>query len=229
MVFWRSVLFYLVLILAVRLMGKRQVAQMEPSEFVVTMLMANLASISLEELDSPVWMGLLAMVTVLAMELAFSWMSLHSIGLRRVLCGKPVILIDNGKLLVENLKRTRVNLDELSGHLREQGILEIQSVQFAILETNGSITVFPYPHMQPANAVDAGVEVPKQELPYTIISDGKVLKKNLYLAGKDTAWLADYLRGKDCKEQDVVLLTLTPGGKTYLIRRGMTGLDSGSH
>lgn len=218
MVFARSVLFYLALVAAVRLMGKRQVAQMEPSEFVVTMLMANLASISLEELDSPVWSGLIAMGTVLVMELAFSWLSLHFVPLRRVLCGKPVILIDNGKLIVENLRRTRVNLDELSGHLREQGILEIQSVQFAILETNGSVTVFPYPHLQPANAVDAGVAVPKQELPYTVISDGKIIRENLIMAGKDSKWLESYLEGKQVKAEDVALLTLTEGGKTHLIR-----------
>ena len=219
MVAWRTVLFYMILIAAVRLMGKRQVAQMEPSEFVVTMLMANLAAIPLEELDTPIWVGLLAMGTVLGMEYLLSFLSLRSIGLRRLLCGKPVILIDNGKLLMENLRRTRVTLDELSGHLREEGILEIQAVQFAILETNGAVTVFPYPQLQPATAADAGVEVTKQELPYTVISDGHLVEQNLYLAGKDTAWLARYLSEQGCAREEVALLTLTEGGKTWLIRK----------
>lgn len=219
MVAWRTVLFYMILIAAVRLMGKRQVAQMEPSEFVVTMLMANLAAIPLEELDTPVWVGLLAMGTVLGMEYLLSFLSLRSIGLRRLLCGKPVILIDNGKLLMENLRRTRVTLDELSGHLREEGVLEIQAVQFAILETNGAVTVFPYPQRQPATAADAGVEATKQELPYTVISDGHLIKQNLYLAGKDTAWLAGYLSGQGCARAEVALLTLTESGKTCLIRK----------
>jgi len=219
MVALRTVIFYIALIVVIRLMGKRQVAQMEPSEFVVTMLVANLASIPLEELETPISVGLTAMATVLALELTLSWASLKSIGLRRLLCGKPVILIDNGKLLTENLRRTRVNLDELSGHLREKGMLEIQSVQFAILETNGTITVFPYPHLQPAAAMDAGVEVAPQELPYTIVSDGHVLHKNLILAGKDRAWLENYLTAQKCSLAQVLLLTLTPGGKTWLIRR----------
>ena len=219
MVALRTVIFYIALIAVIRLMGKRQVAQMEPSEFVVTMLVANLAAIPLEEPDTPVATGLTAMATVLVLELILSWGSLKSVFLRRVLCGKPLILIDNGRLLAENLRRSRVNLDELSGHLREKGILEIQSVQFAILETNGTITVFPYPHLQPATAADAGVEAKKQELPYTVISDGQLLKKNLRLAGKDEVWLGDYLHARGCGRQDVLLLTLTPGGKTHLIRR----------
>ena len=219
MVALRTVIFYIALIAVIRLMGKRQVAQMEPSEFVVTMLVANLAAIPLEEQDTPVWTGLTAMATVLVLELALSWVSLKSIGLRRLLCGKPVILIDNGKLLVRNLRRSRVNLDELSGHLREKGILEIQSVQFAILETNGAITVFPYPHLQPATAKDAGVEAAKQELPYTVISDGRVLHQNLVLAGKDSAWLEGWLTAQGCTVSAVLLMTLTPGGKTHMIRR----------
>ena len=221
MVALRTVIFYMALIAVIRLMGKRQVAQMEPSEFVVTMLVANLAAIPLEELETPISTGLVAMATVLVMELVLSWLSLKSVGLRRLLCGKPVILIDNGKLLADNLRRTRVNLDELSGHLREKGILEIQQVQFAILETNGAITVFPYPQFQPASAKDAGVEAEKQELPYTVISDGKLLEQNLVLAGKDRAWLEGYLRAKGCAVSGVLLMTLTPGGKTHLIRRQM--------
>lgn len=207
----------MILIAAVRLMGKRQVAQMEPSEFVVTMLMANLAAIPLEELETPVWVGLLAMATVLGMEYLLSFLSLRSIRVRRLLCGKPVILIDNGKLLMENLRRTRVTLDELSGHLREEGILQIQAVQFAILETNGAVTVFPYPNLQPATAADAGVEATKQELPYTVISDGRLLRENLRLAGRDTAWLSGYLHAQGRAQEEVALLTLTQSGKTWLI------------
>ena len=195
----------------------------------VTMLMANLASIPLEELETPVWIGLLAMGTVLVLERLLSWICLRSIPMRRILCGKPVILIDNGHLLRENLRKTRVNLDELSGHLREQGILEIQSVQFAILETNGTVTVFPYPHLQPATAADAGIRVGQQEMPYTVISDGKVLSENLRRAGKDQQWLTDFLHSKHCRKADVVLMTLTPGGKTHLICRNSTAFDGESH
>lgn len=219
MVIYRTAIFYAALIVVIRLMGKRQVGQMEPSEFVVTMLLANLASIPMEDLQRPVWHGLAAMGLVLIAERTVSWICLRSIRLRRIFCGKPVILIDNGTLLYDNLRKTRVNLDELTGHLRELGILEVEHVQFAILETNGALTAFPYPQYQPADARDAGVRVPEQELPYTIISDGKLLGDNLHLTGKDESWLSDYLRSNGAAQEDVVLLTLTKSGKTMLICR----------
>ena len=219
MVIFRTMLFYSMLILVIRLMGKRQVGQMEPSEFVVTMLLANLASIPMEDLERPVWHGLLSMALVLLAERSVSWLCLKSISARRILCGKPVILIDNGKLLQENLRRTRVNLDELTGHLRELGILEVEKIQFAILETNGSITAFPYPQYRPADAGESGIHAQKQELPYTIISDGRLLTENLKLLGRDRQWLAHYLEANRICQSDVLLLTVTPGGKTCLIRR----------
>jgi uncharacterized membrane protein YcaP (DUF421 family) len=172
-----------------------------------------------EDLERPVWHGLTAMGLVLIAERVVSWICLKNIRLRKILCGKPVILIDNGTLLYGNLRKTRVTLDELTGHLRELGILEIQQVQFAILETNGALTAFPYPHYKPAEARDAGITASDQELPYTIISDGKLLPDNLRLCGKDEAWLTRYLISKGVTQADVVLLTLTKSGKTALICR----------
>ena len=208
MVVYRTLLFYFALILVIRLLGKRQVGQMEPSEFVVTMLIANLASVPLEDWSIPVWGGLVPMGIVFVCERAISLLCLRSIRARRVLCGKPVILIENGHLLEENLRRTRVNLDELSGHLREQGVLAIETVQFAILETNGSITVFPYP-----------TPPQKQELPYTVISDGKILSANLRLLGREEAWLRKKLHGKGLRPEQVLLMTVTESGQCAVFPR----------
>ena len=208
MVVYRTLLFYFALILVIRLLGKRQVGQMEPSEFVVTMLIANLASVPLEDWSIPVWGGLVPMGIVFVCERAISLLCLRSIRARRVLCGKPVILIENGHLLEENLRRTRVNLDELSGHLREQGVLAIETVQFAILETNGSITVFPYP-----------TPPQKQELPYTVISDGKILSANLRLLGREEAWLRKKLHGKGLRPEQVLLMTATRSGQCAVFPR----------
>ena len=202
MVVYRTFLFYFALIAVIRLLGKRQVGQMEPSEFVVTMLMANLASVPLEDWSIPVWGGLVPMAIDFVCERLISALCLKSIRARRLLCGKPVILIENGRLLRENLRRTRVNLDELSGHLREQGVLRMETVQFAILETNGSVTVFPYP---------PGKQ--KQELPYTVISDGHMLPDNLRLLGRDEEWLRKKLHGKGLEPEAVLLMTLTESGE----------------
>ena len=217
--FLRTVLFYIVLIAAIRLMGKRQVGQMEPSEFVVTMLVANLASIPLEETDLPLTAGLVPILTVLGMELVFSALSLRSIFFRKLLCGKPVILIENGTVLQENLRKTRVTLDELTGHLREKDVLDLSSVQYAILETNGNLSVFPYPKEKPASAKDAGIRARKQYIPLTIVSDGKLLEDNLQKAGKDRNWLDRVLQDRDAALSDTWLLTVDGSDKILFYRR----------
>ena len=217
--FLRTVVLYLVLIAVIRLMGKRQIGQMEPSEFVVTMLVANLAAIPLEEVEIPLHSGLIPILTVLALELVLAVLSLRSLTVRKLLCGKPVVLIDNGRILQDNLRRTRVTLDELSGHLREKDVLDIASVQFAILETNGNLSVFPYPKERPAAACEAGIQARKQYLPITIISDGRLLPENLKIAGKQREWVDRVLQEKKATMENTWLLTVDAGDQIRFYRR----------
>ena len=185
----RTIFLYLILIAVVRIMGKRQIGEMEASEFVVTMLVANLAAIPMQDGGIPLYSGLVPILTVLGVELVLSSLSLRSIRLWRLLCGKPVILIENGRILQENLRATRVTLDELMGHLREKDVLDIQTVQYAILETNGNLSVFPFPKEMPPSAKDLGVTPKDRFLPVTIIEDGFLFRENLREAGKDEAWV----------------------------------------
>ena len=207
----RTVVLYLVLILSIRLMGKRQIGQMEASEFVVTMLVANLASIPMQDGAIPLYSGLVPILTVLGMELVLSGLIMYSVTLRRFFCGKPVILIDNGKILQENLRRTRVTLDELTGHLREKDVLDLRTVQYAILETDGNLSVFPYPKDRPASAREAGIQAKKQYLPVTIIEDGFFSEENLRKAGRDTRWLQQVLEEHQAQIRDTLLLTVDGG------------------
>lgn len=217
----RTIVLYLVLIFSIRLMGKRQIGQMEASEFVVTMLVANLAAIPMQDAAIPLYSGLVPILTVLGTELVLSGLIMRSVMIRRFFCGKPVILIDNGKILQENLRRTRVTLDELTGHLREKDVLDVSTVQFAILETDGNLSVFPYPKERPASAKDAGIQAKKQFLPVTIIEDGFVSKENLRRSGKDEAWLHKILARQNAEAEDTLLLTVDAGdhilwiGKEY--------------
>ena len=215
--YMRTIILYAALILAMRLLGKRQIGQMEPSEFVVAMLVADLASIPMQNNSIPLVNGLVPILTVMGLELILSHLSLKSIRLRKLLCGKPVILIDNGKIIQENLRRTQVTLDELSGHLREKDVLDIQTVQYAILETNGNLSVFPYPSEQPATARDAGVKAAKQYLPITLISDGRLLADNLKKAKKDGAWLHTVWRERNATLDGTWLLTVDDGAQVYYI------------
>ena len=215
----RTIVLYLVLIIVVRMMGKRQIGQMEPAEFVVTMLVANLAAIPMQDGGIPLFSGFIPIVTVLGVELVLSALSMKSVRLRRALCGKPVILIENGNILQQNLKKTRITLDELTGHLREKDVLDLQSVQYAILETNGNLSVFPYPKEKPASAKDAGVAVRKQSLPITIISDGELMGKNLEKAKKNTAWVRRVLKERDADVSQTWLLTVDGNDKILFLRK----------
>ena len=209
----RTLLLYMVLIFCVRLMGKRQIGEMEPAEFVVTMLLANLAAIPMQDGAIPLYSGLVPILTVLGMELVLSGLIMHSLVFRRFLCGKPVILINNGKILQENLRRTRVTLDELTGHLREKDVLDIRTVQYAILETDGSLSVFPYPKARPARAKAAGIHPKQQFLPVTIIEDGYLSQENLKQAGKDENWLHQVLRENNAEAEETLLLTVDAADK----------------
>ena len=218
----RTAFLYLVLILSIRMMGKRQIGQMEASEFVVTMLVANLASIPMQDAAIPLYSGLLPILVVLGMELTLSGLILRSVVIRRFFCGKPVILIDNGKILLENLRKTRVTLDELTGHLRSKDVLDVQAVQFAILETDGSLSVFPYPDQRPASAKEAGIQTEKQYLPITILEDGYLSRENLQKAGKDRLWLRKTLQQQGATEKDTLLLTVDSADHVVFLRKETT-------
>lgn len=215
----RTLVLYLVLVFSVRLMGKRQIGEMAPTEFVVTMLLANLAAIPMQDGAIPLYSGLVPILTVLGAELVLSGLIFSSVVLRRLLCGKPVILIDNGKLLQKNLRRTRITLDELTGHLREQNVLDIRTVQYAILETDGQLSVFPYPKDRPATAKTAGLTPKPVYLPITIIEDGFLSPGNLARAEKDEAWLASVLRDHDATQETTLLLTVDRSDQVVLLRK----------
>ena len=213
----RTVILYLVLIGVIRLMGKRQIGEMEPAEFVVTMLVANLAAIPMQDSGIPLLTGLIPILTVLGVELVLSYLMLQSGILRRFFCGKPVILIDNGKLLQGNLRMTRVTLDELAGKIREKDVLDISQVQYAILETDGNLSVFPFPQHLPASAKEAGITVKDSFLPIVIIEDGHLFEENLKKSGKTEAWVTDTLRGRGAQPESTLLLTVDGSGKTTWI------------
>ncbi len=215
----RAGFLYLVLILVVRLMGKRQIGQMEPMEFVVTMLVANLASVPMQDGGIPLSSGLIPILTVLGTELVLSFLSLRSLRFRRLLCGKPVILLENGNILQSNLRRTGVTIDELTSHLRQHDVLDPRSVQYAILETDGNLSVFPYPKEKPATAKDAGITASVQKLPITLVADGCLLKDNLPIAGRDAAWVEKALAEKDATLATTWLFTVDADGHQIFYKK----------
>ncbi len=215
----RTGLLYTLLLLTIRLLGKRQLGEMEPSEFVVSMLLANLATIPMEESNIPILYGVGPIALIFLAERCISYISLRSVGIRKFFCGKPVILIENGRISPENLRKTRVNLDELTMHLREKDIFDLSTVKFAILETNGQVSTLLYGKNQPPTARDLGTKVEESQLPITLISDGRIMEENLSLAGKDLHWLEKELKKRNCPLRDTFLLTIDGAGKIYFVRK----------
>lgn len=216
MLFLRSILIYMFLIFSIRLLGKRQLGEMEPSEFVVSLLIADLAATSMQDTSLSLAASVIPITTVLLLELMLSSLSYHFITVRKLTCGKPVILMENGKINQQNLRRTRVTLDELTEHLREKGIVDLSTVKYAILETNGQISVLLASEHLPLTAGQAGIQSAPQLLPFTIISNGKLLKKNLTLSGKSENWLHKQLKKHDCKISQVLLFTVDTSGTIYI-------------
>lgn len=216
---FRTLVFYVLLLIVVRLLGKRQIGEMEPSEIVVTMLLANLASITIENLDMSIFFGIVPILLVFGAELLLSYLTFRSIGIRKLFCGKPVILIDNGKICEENLRKTRVNLDELTMDLRENGIFDLTTVKFAILETDGQLSTMLYAKEQPASAKDAGQRVSDTELPITLISDGRLVRDNLRLIKRDAAWVDAQLAQRKCSMEQVLLMTVDAAGHIVFVKK----------
>ena len=215
----RTIILYLTMIVVIRLLGKRQIGQMEPSEFVVTMMIANLATIPMEDDGIALFAGFVPICVILGVELVLSYLNLKNSKIRRLLCGKPVILIENGNILQQNLRKTRISLDELTGHLREKDVLDIKAVQYAILETNGNLSVFPYPKEMPASARDTGIKVRQQFLPITIVSDGELMEHNLRIAKKDHKWLQRVLEENQADLESTYLLTIDGGNHVTFFRK----------
>ncbi len=215
----RTFLLYTLLIVAVRLMGKRQVAEMEPAEFVVTMLLANLASVPMQDNGLPLLSGLVPIFTILGMELIVAVLTARFVPLRRVLCGRPSILIRNGGIDQRAMETSRVSAEELFQKLREKDVFDLRAVKYAILETDGELSVLPYPKYQSVTAGDLSLPGGQADLPFPLISGGVVLRHNLKDAGYDKIWLDRELRSRGLREKDVYLMTADRAGKVLVIRK----------
>lgn len=218
----RSVILYALLILAIRLMGKRQIGELEPSEFVVAMLIADLAAVPMQDLGIPLLAGVIPILTVLAIEVLLSALSYHFVWVRRLLCGTPIILMENGNILHENMKKTRITTDELMEQLREKGFLELSTIKYAILETNGQISAFVYDQNEPASRKDLNIESCETTLPLALVSNGVLLRQNLQQSCYDEGALFQQLAERDLKLSDIFLLTTDESGQLYIARKQET-------
>ncbi|SMC45472.1 DUF421 domain-containing protein [Papillibacter cinnamivorans] len=216
--FTRSVVLYLLIVMGLRFMGKRQIGELELSELVLALLIADLAAVPMQDFGIPLLNGLIPIFTLLALTMVISVLSMKSVRIRSFVFGKPSILVEKGRLIREEMRKNRVTIDELCEELRLQGVTDLSTIQYAILETNGKLSVLLFPSKKPASAELQNLKPEDPGLPVIIINDGRLLRNNMQLRALDKNWLDDRLLQYGVSSvDDVFLLSVDESGGTYFI------------
>lgn len=218
--FVRTIILYLFIIAGIRLMGKRQVGELEPSELVLALLIADLAAVPMQDFGIPLLTGIIPIFTLLCITMILSVLTMKSVKFRAIVCGRPSIIVENGKLCQQEMKKNRFTVDELMEELRMKGITDISTIKYAILETNGQISVLPYANQLPVTAEQMNVTPEDVGLPLVIINDGRVLEHNLRTRGFDRNWLEKQLAQRKIRHsKDVFLLTVDEQNRVYFVAK----------
>lgn len=216
----RSVILYLIIVIGIRLLGKHQVSELEPAEFVLALIIADVASVPMQDFGIPLLMGVIPIITLLCLSMILSILSMKSLKLRALLVGTPSILIKNGKLNQKEMRRNRMTLDEILEELRLQGYTELSSIKYAVLETNGQLSLLPYADQKPPTAKQLDIAVSDSGLPLVLINDGRLISANLRQRGLDEVWLKKRLaEHKVHNVRDVFLLTIDEENQLYFVRK----------
>lgn len=218
--FVRTIILYLLIIVGIRLMGKRQVGELEPSELVLALIIADLAAVPMQDFGIPLLTGIIPILTLLCITMILSVLTMRNVKFRAIVCGRPSIIVENGKLHQREMQKNRFTVDELMEELRMKGVTDLSTVKYAILETNGQISVLPYANQLPVTAQQMNLTPDDIGLPLVVINDGRVLDHNLHTRGLDRIWLDKQLQEhKIHRPQDVFLLTVDEQNRVYLIEK----------
>ena len=223
--FVRTIILYILITAGLRLLGKRQIAQLEPVELVLTMMISNLATVPMQDFGIPLLSGVIPIFTLLSLSMLLSQLSLHSLRFREVVCGSPVVLIRNGQIQQDAMAKNRYTLDELLEELRRQGITSVADVKYAVLENSGQLSVLPVTAQSPPTAAQLGLEVADEvTLPLVLVNDGRILRKNLAARGLDENWLQKELKKRRLSSpRQVFLLTVDEKGSVFCVKKEAAG------
>lgn len=216
-IFFRTIILYLCVVVAMRIMGKRQLGELQPSEFVIALMISELATIPIGSEETPFLHGVVPIIALVLLELLFSVLVIKSEFLRRVITGSPVQIIKDGKLLYKELRSLRICIDDVMEQLRLAGYSSISQIDSAIIETNGQLSVIPKEQERPLTCGDMKLSPPQTHVPHTVISDGKLRKNNLKGAGVSEKWLKNKLAHYNITDyRQVVFLSITDEKKLVL-------------
>jgi uncharacterized membrane protein YcaP (DUF421 family) len=214
--FFRTIILYILIIAGVRLMGKRQVGELEPSELVLALLIADLAAVPMQDFGIPLLTGVIPILTLLCLTMTLSILTMKSVKFRALVCGRPSVVVENGRIKQREMMKNRFTVDELMEELRMQGITDLSTVKYAILETNGQLSVLPFANQRPVTAQQMNCSPEELGLPLVIVNDGRLLTHNLTARGLNESWLNKQLATHGASSvKDVFLLTVDEKNNVY--------------
>ena len=204
----RAIILYFIVMFVMRVMGKRQIGELQPFELVIALMISELAAMPMQDTDIPLFHAIIPIITLLVLEILISTLQLKSEVARIIFCGKPSILIEKGKINISELKNNRLNINDLLEELRLKGYYNIEDIEYAILETDGQTSIIPKSELEPATRKDLNIKTTQDTLPVTLILDGKINTNNLKLINKNKSWLNSQLKKENIKSVDQVFLAL---------------------
>ncbi len=212
-------MLYIVIILAIRIMGKRQIGELQTSELVVTLLISDIAAIPMQDTEQSLLSGIVPILILIVCEIIISIIMLKRAGFRRMICGKPIVIISDGKINQSEMHKLRMSTEDLSEELRQQGIFNLEDVGFAIVETNGKLSVLKKPNKDTPTAEEMGIEIKDKGLEAVVISDGEISKCSLRICGLNREWLIDKLKKENIKLNDVFLMIANRQGEYKIVKK----------
>ena len=218
--FFRAIILYILVLIVMRLMGKREIGQLQPFELAISIMIADLASIPMTEIGIPITNGIIPIFGLLVMHLMISYINLKSVKLREIICGKPRILIYRGKIDEKALKKERFTINELQERLRGNNVINLGDVEYAILETNGEITVILKPEKRGVIVEDLDIQPVYEGITYDLIVDGKIMYDNLQKLGKDYKWLKSQLKRFNMLPQETLIATIDGKNEIFCQKKG---------
>jgi len=215
----RSVVMFLALLAVTRCMGKRELGSLQPFEFVLTLLLADLAVQPLEAIGKPLWEGLLPLAMMLLLQLAFSFLSARSARFQTFLCGQPALVIAHGTVNEKMLENLRYSVSDLMAQIRCGGFAGPHEVEYAVLETNGQLNLIPKPPCRPLTRADMQLPDGDAALPYALVEDGEIRHAALRAMGRDEAWLRKRLEKEGCPDARQILYALYLADGTLALQK----------
>lgn len=214
-IFVRVLIIYILVLIIMRLMGKRELGQMQPFELVIAIMIADLASVPMADTGIPITNGIIPILALLLIQLIISLINLKSINGRKIICGVPAILIYRGKIDEKVMKKEKFTVNELQERLRQNNIFNIGDVEYAILETSGQVTVIQKPEKRNTIPEDFGMLPEYEGIPYDLVIDGKVMYENLKAIGRDYTWLKKQVEKFKIKPEQALVVTFDGKGQIF--------------